>query len=143
MPQLGRFARELRARLWKPSVEEEVQRELQNHIELLEADLVARGLAPAAARATAREKFGNVERIEEACRDIGELRDREARRSEWMGELGQDVRYALRQLRANPRFTLVAMLTLAVGLGATTTIFGIANAVLLRPFPVVDADGIV
>ena len=143
MPQLGRFARELRARLWKPSVEEEVQRELRNHIEMLEADLVARGLDPAEARATAQEKFGNVERIEEACRDLGEMRDREARRSEWLSELGQDVRYALRQLRAHPRFALVAMLTLAVGLGATTTIFGIANAVLLRPFPVVDAERVV
>ncbi len=143
MPSLGRFARELRARLWKPSVDEEVQRELRNHIELLEADLVARGLEPAAAHLTAREKFGDVGRIADVCRDIGELRDREARRSEWLAEAAQDVRFALRQLRANRRFALVAVLTLAVGLGATTTIFGIANAVLLRPFPVVDAGGVV
>ena len=143
MPSLGHFARELRARLWKPSVDEEVQRELRNHIELLEADLVARGLDPAAAHATAREKFGDVGRIAEVCRDIGELRDREARRSEWWSELSQDVRYALRQLRANRRFALVAVVTLAVGLGATTTIFGIANAVLLRPFPVADAERVV
>ena len=143
MPQLGRFARELRARLWKPSVEEEVRRELRNHLEMLEQDLVARGLDPAAARAAAEAKFGDAERIGEVCRDIGELRDNEARRAQWLSELRQDVAYALRQMRANARFTLVAMLTLAVGLGATTIIFGIANAVLLRPFPVADAERLV
>jgi predicted permease len=143
MPRLGRFTRELRARLWKPSVEEEVQREFENHLQMLERDLIATGLDQAAARAEARAKFGDADRIGEACRDIAALRDRETRRSEWLSELGQDVRYALRQMRANPRFTLVTMLTLAVGLGASTTIFGIANAVMLRPLPVFDADRLV
>lgn len=143
MPRLGRFARELRARLWKPSVDEEVRREIENHLHLLERDFIAGGLDPAAARAAARARFGDADRIGEACREIGELRDRDARRAEWFAELGQDVRYALRQMRANPRFTIVALLTLAVGLGASTTIFGIANAVLLRPFAVADADRLI
>ena len=60
MPRLGRFARELRARLWKPSVEEEVRRELDYHLEMLEQDLAAHGLDPAAARAAARAKFGDA-----------------------------------------------------------------------------------
>lgn len=135
MPELGRFSRELRARFWKPSVEDEVREELAHHIEMLEQELVRHGLPLEAARRAARERFGDVERIGAACRDLGEGRDGEARRSRWRREWMHDARYALRQLARAPRFTLVATLTLAVGLGAATTIFGVANAVLLRPLP--------
>ena len=135
MPELGRVARELRAHFWKPSVEEEVRTELASHLEMIEEELVGRGMSPAEARATARERFGNVGRIEASCRHEGQQRDREARRARWIGELGQDLRYAVRQLRANRRFALVAILTLAIGLGASVTIFGIADTVLLRPLP--------
>ncbi|HEX5581949.1 MAG TPA: ABC transporter permease, partial [Gemmatimonadaceae bacterium] len=135
MPELGRFARELRARFWKPTVEDEVRAELAYHIEMLERELVARGLDPAAARRAAHERFGDLGRIGAECRDEGERRDREARRARWLGEWRQDIGYALRQLRANPRFALVAIVTLGLALGASTTIFGIANAVLLRPLP--------
>ena len=80
-------------------------------------------------------RFGDAARIEAECRDIGHARDRARRRMQWLEELAHDARYALRQLRASPRFTAVAVLTLAIGLGASTTIFGIADAVLLRPCP--------
>ena len=143
MARLGRFSRELRALLWKPSVDEEVRRELEYHLEMLEQEFRDRGLSPDAARAAAIAKFGDSNRIGDTCREIGTLRDRDQRRTDWLEELRQDTRYALRQLRANPRFTLVAVLTLAVGLGAVTTIFGIANAVLLKPLPFADPDRLV
>jgi len=143
MPELGRFARELRLRLWKPSVQDEVHAEVRQHLEMMVEDLVARGVAPDEARRQALARFGDVERIEAECLAQGRRRDEVRRRMEWLGELRQDVRQAVRQLRASPRFTSVALVTLAVGLGASTTIFGVANAVLLRALPFPAADRLV
>lgn len=143
MAELGRFTRELRARLWKPSVADEVRDEMQAHLEMLEAEYLSRGMPPHEAREAARRQFGDRPRLEAECRTLGEERDARRRRTEWMGEFGQDVRQALRQLRSAPRFAVVAILTLVVGLGASTTIFGVANAVLLRPLPFPDADRLV
>lgn len=138
MPELGRFTRELRARLWKPSVTDEVQSEIAAHIEQLEQDLIARGHSPEEARREARRRFGNTADIAAACEAIGEQRDREFRWQRFVEELAQDVRHAIRQLRFAPRFSLLAIATLAIGLGAATTIFSLANAVLLRPLPFAD-----
>lgn len=143
MAELGRFTRELRARLWKPSVEDEVRDEMRAHLDMLEGDFVAQGMTPDQAREAARRQFGDVSRLEAECRELGQERDTIRRRTEWLGEMRQDVRQALHQLRSAPRFAVVAIFTLAVGLGASTTIFGVANAVLLRPLPFPESNRLV
>ncbi|MBC7897699.1 MAG: ABC transporter permease [Cytophagaceae bacterium] len=140
MPELGRFARELRALLWKPDVRSEVSEEVSHHLDMLERDFLASGMTPSEARVAARARFGDPDSISGELRDLGESRDWHRRRREWQGEFKQDVRHAVRRLRMAPHFAVVAIATLGTGLGAATTIFAIANAVLLRPLPFAEAD---
>jgi putative ABC transport system permease protein len=126
--------------LWKKSVDDEVGEELDFHLEMRTREHMARGLDPAAARAAALRRFGDIDRVRATCRDIALRRDSDMRRRINLSELRQDVTFALRQLAANPGFTLVAVLTLALGIGATTAIFSAVNAVVLRPLPVPRPD---
>ena len=137
------FGKRLRSRIWRDSVDEEVDAEFEFHVEMRVRELVARGLEPAAARRAAVERFGDINRVNATCRRIGRGRDRDMRRTEYLSELTHDIRFAVRQLLRNPGFTTVAVITLALGIGATAAIFSAVHAVVLRPIPVPNPERII
>jgi hypothetical protein len=135
--------RSLRSPLWRVPLAREVDEELALHLELLTRELVARGMDPAAAHEAARRRMGDLANLRQTCVDLGRKREREMRLTRWIEDLWDDVRFALRQLRRAPAFTLVAAATLALGIGANGAIFALVDATLLRPLPFPDPDRLV
>lgn len=120
---------------WRRDREAELDEELRSHFKMAVQERIERGETPEEAEAAVRREFGNVGLIKEVTREMWGVA--------WLEQLLQDIRYGLRFLRRGPGFTAVAVLTLALGIGASTAIFSAVNPILFEPLPYPHADRVI
>ena len=123
-----RFLFKLRNFVWPDRAEQDLAREIESHLELLESDFRRRGMSADEARLAAKRTYGGIEQTKQL--------HREERSWLWLEQVRQDIRFSMRALSNSPRFSLTAIVTLALGIGANTAIFSLIDALMLRSLPV-------
>jgi len=134
MPMLSQITSFLRNVFGQQRSDRELDAEVRSYVDLLAEEKMRHGMDPEAARRAARIELGGIEQVKENVREV--------RAGAWLDSLLQDLRYGVRMLARNLGFTAVAVLTLALGIGATTAIFSVVYGVLLRPLPYRDSNRI-